>query len=407
MSASTAPGSTTILCISSYFKGNLFLQEAKRLGAHVILLTIEELKDEPWAREAVDEFFYLPVAGLSKQPDTTHAVSYLARDRHIDRIVALDDFDVETGADLREHLRLPGMSASQARYFRDKLAMRVQAQGMGVPIPEFVHILNYDRVREYMANVPGPWVLKPRGEASAMGIRKINHPDELWARLEELGDRQSWFLLERFVPGDVYHVDSMVWDGKVVFVSSNKYGIPPMAVYHGGGVFATSTLPYNSAEDQALESINREVIHAMGMTRGVTHAEFIRSHEDGRFYFLEIACRVGGAGIDQMIEYATGVNLWREWARLEVGEARRQEYTAPVGRHDFAGLLVSLAHQEWPDTSAYADVEIVWRLHKQHHVGMIIQSPSYERVQSLISQYATRIAQDFSTSAPPLDHAPH
>jgi biotin carboxylase len=397
----------TILCISSYFKGNPFLEEAKRQGAHVILLTIDELKEEAWAREFVDEFFYLPVPGLSKQPDTTYAVSFLARTRAIDRIVPLDDFDVETAADLREHLRLAGMTASQARYYRDKLAMRVQAQAKGVPIPPFVHILNHERVHAYMETTPGPWVLKPRGEASAMGIRKIHDAGELWPRLEELGDRQSFFLLEQFIPGDVYHVDSVVWNGNVAFVASNKYGIPPMAVYHGGGVFATSSVPYDSAEDQALESINREVIHAMGLHRGVTHAEFIRSHADGRFYFLEMAARVGGAGIDQMVEFATGINLWREWARLEVAQARGVEYVPPAARQEFAGLLVSLARQEWPDTSAYNDPEIVWRLHKKNHVGMIVHSASHARIQELIGQYASRIAQDYTTSAPPLDHAPH
>ncbi len=397
----------TILCLSSYFKGNPFLQEAKRLGARVILVTVEELKDEAWARESVDEFFYLPVPGLSARPDTLYAVSYLARERLFDCIVALDDFDVETGAELREHLRLPGLTASQARFFRDKLAMRVQAQALGVPIPPFVHTLNHAQVRAYLESVPGPWVLKPRGEASAMGIRTIHHAGDLWPRLDELGDRQSFFLLEKFLPGDVYHVDSVVWNGNVLFASANRYGMPPMAVYQGGGVFATSTVPYDSAEEQALASINREVIHAMGLHRGVTHAEFIRAHEDGRFYFLEIAARVGGAGIDQMVEQATGVNVWREWARLEIAQALHQEYTAPAARRDFAGLLVSLAWQEWPDTTAYNDPEVVWRLHKKNHVGLIVRSPSHARVQELLSSYAARIAQDFTTSAPPLESAPH
>jgi biotin carboxylase len=180
-----------------------------------------------------------------------------------------------------------------------------------------------------------------------------------------------------------------------------------MAVYQGGGVFATSTVPYNSAEEQALESINREVIHAMGLHRGVTHAEFIRAHEDGRFYFLEIAARMGGAGIDQMIEQATGVNLWREWARLEVAQALHQEYAPPAPRRDFAGLMVSLARQEWPDTSGYDDPEVVWRLHKKHHVGLIVRSSSHARIQELLAGYAPRIAQDFTTSAPPLESAPH
>jgi biotin carboxylase len=215
--------------------------------------------------------------------------SFLARTRKIDRIIALDDFDVETVADLREHLRMPGMGGSTARYFRDKLAMRVQARDEGIPVPEFVHALNHDDLRAYMAQTPGPWVLKPRSEASSMGIRKVNAADELWPILDELGDRQSYYVLERFVPGDVFHVDSVVWNKRVLFTVCSRYGLPPMAVYQGGGVFVTGVIPYHSPEDQALQALNREVIAAMGMVRGVTHAEFIRSEADGAFHFLEIA----------------------------------------------------------------------------------------------------------------------
>ncbi len=401
------PDVPTILCLSSYFKGNAFLQEAKRLGAHVILVTIDELKDDPWDHAAIDEFFHLPIAGLSKQPDITYAVSYLARSRVIDRIVALDDFDVETAGDLREHLRMAGMGASEARLVRDKLAMRVAAQAAGVMIPPFVHTLNHAQVADFMARVPPPWVLKPRGEASAMGIRKLHHADELWARLNELGDRQSFYLLEQFIPGDVYHVDSVIWDGEVLFSAASKYGVPPMAVYHGGGVFATSNVASTSQEAAGLAVANSAVVHALQMRRGVGHIEFIHSHADGKFYFLEAAGRVGGASIDLMIEHATGVNLWREWARLEVAQARHESYTAPVPEQHFAGLLVSLARQEWPDTSAYNDAEVVWRLHKKHHVGLIVRAETSARVQELLAGYTDRVARDFTSSEPPLEHAPH
>jgi biotin carboxylase len=312
----------TILCLASYFKGGAFLEECKRLGCHTILITAQDLEHEAWPRHAIDEFFVMPFATLFKQPDITNAVSFLARTRKIDRIIALDDFDVETVADLREHLRMPGMGGSTARYFRDKLAMRVQARDEGIPVPEFVHVLNHDDLRAYMAQTPGPWVLKPRSEASSMGIRKVNQADELWPILDELGDRQSYYVLERFVPGDVFHVDSVVWNKRVLFTVCSRYGLPPMAVYQGGGVFVTGVIPYHSPEDQALQALNREVIAAMGMVRGVTHAEFIRSEADGAFHFLEIAARVGGANIDLMLEHATGLNLWREWAKLELAHLR-------------------------------------------------------------------------------------
>src|SRR4029079_10132795 len=108
-----------------------------------------KLAGEDWAREALDDVFLMP--DLAKRQDVINAVSYLVRTRKIARIVPLDDDDVETAAALREHLRVPGMGDTTARYFRDKLAMRVQARDAGILVPEFVHVLNYDRLREFMA----------------------------------------------------------------------------------------------------------------------------------------------------------------------------------------------------------------------------------------------------------------
>jgi hypothetical protein len=166
-----------------------------------------------------------------------------------------------------------------------------------------------------------------------------------------------------------------------------------MTVYQGGGVFVTSTLPYRSEEEQALQEINRAVLRALGMQRGVTHAEFIRSQADGQFYFLEIAARVGGAGVDMVVEQATGVNPWVEWAKLEIAQIHAQirgewgsaAYSPPTPRQEYAGLMVSLSRQEWPDSSAFVDPEIAWRMQKRHHIGFIVRSPDYERVQELIA----------------------
>ncbi len=395
-----------ILCLASYFKGGLFVEEAKRLGCHTILVTTQKQEHEEWPRHAIDEFYMLPFPNLARQPDITHSIAFLMRERAVDRIVALDDYDVETAADLREHFRLPGIGASQARFFRDKLAMRTRARQMGVPVPAFTPVFNYAAIHDYFGRVPGPWVLKPRSEASAMGIKKIDQPDELWHALGELGDRQSYFLLEKFLPGDVFHVDSVIWDGEVRFASAQRYGLPPMAVYHGGGVFASSTVLRGSDVEAALHAINRQVIAAMGLERGVTHAEFIRSDEDGQYYFLEIAARVGGAGIDRLVEHATNVNPWVEWARTVVADVRGEPYELPGLRAEYAGLVVSLARQEWPDTAGYSDAELVWRLHKKHHVGFIVASWDYGRVQELVSSYAGRVAQDFSATAPPLERPP-
>lgn len=387
----------TILCMTSYEKGQEFLRQAKRQGWHVILLTKEELKDADWPRDYIDEIFLMP--DLTIRQHVINAVSYLARSNDIQRLVALDEFDVEMAATLREHLRVPGMGETTSRYFRDKLAMRMRAQHKGIRVPEFCPVINYDKLREYMNRVPAPWMLKPRWSASAIGIKKVHDSEELWRLLDQLGDEQSNYVLEQFVPGEVFHVDSIVEDKKVLFAAANKYGAPPMNVAHDGGIFTTRLLPHKSKDEKALQKMNKEVIKDLGLVRGVTHAEFIKGHEDGKFYFLEIASRVGGANIAETVEAATGLNLWGEWAKLETAtEDRPYELKKP--KTLYSGIIISLARQEWPDTSAYSDSEIVWRMNKRHHAGLIVASEESVRVEELLNSYVERFYQDFHASAP-------
>src|SRR5262249_52296330 len=148
----------------------------------------------------------------------------------------------------------------------------------------------------------------------------------------------SYYVLEKYVPGDVYHVDSIISERHIVFSVPNKYAAPPMNVAHEGGVFITRTLPRESEEAAALKEVNEQLIKALGLVRGVTHAEFIRGKEDGRFYFLETAARVGGANIAEMIEAATGINLWAEWAKVEIG-LDEKPYVLPAHRDDYAGII--------------------------------------------------------------------
>jgi biotin carboxylase len=392
----------TILAVTGYEKGHAFLQQAKREGAKVYLLTSQSLKDVAhFPRESLADIFYMPdVDKQWNREDTLKAVSYLARNEQIDLIVPLDDFDLELAAFLREHLRVPGLGESKTRFFRDKLAMRMKAEEAGLNVPPFVHILNYRRVGEYLQQVPGPWVLKPRLMAGAIGIKKVERADELWPMLEKLGDEQSFYLLEKFIPGDVYHVDSIVYEGEIRFAVASGYGRPPMEVSHGGGVFTTRILERGSAIEQQLMAMNKRVLAGLGLTRGVSHTEYIVGREDGKVYFLETSARVGGAHIADLIEAATGINMWAEWARVEVAGGKAK-YDPPQARNDYAGLLVSLARQEHPDTSAYQDPEIVWRMDKKNHVGFIVKSPSYGRVGELLGSLLERVARDFMTSAPP------
>ncbi|HXG88787.1 MAG TPA: ATP-grasp domain-containing protein [Vicinamibacterales bacterium] len=391
--------SLTMLCLASYHKGLEFLREAKRQGCRVLLVTSASLRDADWPRDSLDDIFYIHDDRKRwKIDDLILGTAHLARRSPIDRIVPLDDFDLEKASALREHLRIPGMGETTMRHFRDKLAMRMKAQEEGLPVPAFVHVLNDDRIREFCRRVPPPWFLKPRHQAGSIGIRKINGEDELWAVTEALGDERSYFLLEEFVAGDVCHVDSIVYQRDVVAAVPSKYGTPPFDVTHSGGVFTTRLMDRTSAEASELLQLNKQLLVALGLVRGVSHSEYIRG-ENGRLVFLETSARVGGAHIAELIEAATGVNMWAEWAKIEVAGGEKP-YRVPAMRNDYAGLIVSLARQESPDLGDYTDPEIVWRLDKPSHAGVIVRSPHLARVDELLTSYESRFRTDFVASLP-------
>jgi biotin carboxylase len=387
-----------IFCIATYEKGQRFMRECARLGCRVELLTVDKHRDADWPRDILAQIHLMP-EGLSAE-QVINTVTYLTRTRGIRRIVALDEFDMEIAATLREHLRLPGMGESATRFFRDKLAMRQRAREAGVLVPEFIGVFRHEDLAHWMRETPAPWMLKPRTDASAIGIRKLRRPEELWPLLENLGDRQSHHLLERFVAGDIFHADGVVWQRQTLTAPTHQYGQPPFDLMHSGGVFTTRTVDRASEPAREIPRLHQQLMEALGMENGVTHTEWIRSAADGRYYFLEAAARVGGAFIADVIEHACGFNPWAEWARIEVALARGEQYALPPLASEYAGSVLCLARNAIPVTDGYAAPEIVYRMQKHHHAGIIVRSPSAARVQELTKEYTRRFAEDFLAIAP-------
>ncbi len=392
-----------IVCIASFFKGNEFFEECHEHNWRVTLVTNERLLDAAWAWTSLSEV--KTVRDGAAPEDYIRAVTNIAGTRKIDRIVGIDEFDVLTAAKAREHLQIEGLSGSYLLRFRDKLRMRMTASAANLPCPEFTGAFNTETIENFLNSVPAPWIVKPRTEVNAHGIKKCRTKDEVWQILTELDARHTWrdhpsqFLVERFVEGKVFHVDSVVEKGKVAASGVSEYGTAPFKVSHQGGVFTTSIVSYKSKERRELDKLNRQLLKAFGYERGVAHAEFLQCSETGKFYLLEVAARVGGAYIADVLEQASGLNLWREWAKLEIADDDNP-YQLPRLRQNYAGIALCLANQEQPDTSHYTDVEIVYRVKKPKHVGLIFYSDKYERINELLETYTEKMTRDFLAVVP-------
>lgn len=382
----------TLLCLAHTFKGEDFLREAKEQGCRVILLTRNKFRASPWPWDCIDEFYT-----MESLDQALPLVCELFRHRSIDLIFGLQEHDVERAARLREHLCLTGMSCESAYRFRDKLCMREVTTRAGVPNPEFVHTLNHQDLRDYTQRVKPPWMLKPRSEAGSLGIVRIESEAELWQALHRLGDEASHYLLEQRMHGDVFHVDSLVHQSEVCFSQAHRYGVPPFQVWNRGGVFWTASLGADDPILQDLLSLNHRAIRALGLKNGVAHVEFIQCAQ-GQILFLEAAARVGGANIDVLVERATGVNLWREWLKLEL---QGSDYRPPTRCDRSAVLMQCLSREKHPNLSALEAEEIVWKLDLEQHAGLIVCSAHSATVKSMAERCLQELQQEHLAVLPP------
>src|SRR5205823_8969220 len=132
--------------------GGDFMRECKTAGCNVILVTKEKMLHEDWPRDVLDEVFALPNdAPVELFLDL---VSHIAQTRKVDRIIALEEFDVVIAALAREHLCIEGMSSSTAKTFRDKFAMAVASRNAGLTVPDFVAAINNQEITDYLNRVP-------------------------------------------------------------------------------------------------------------------------------------------------------------------------------------------------------------------------------------------------------------
>jgi len=390
--------SKTFICISNYFKGSDFLIELKKLGNKVYLITSEKLRDKAWPTEFIDEIFFME--GQDTDWNLEHlllGVGNFMKSNKIDAIVALDDYDVEKATYLRENLRIDGMGQTTGRYFRDKLAMRMRAKSCGISNPNFCSLFNDHDINTFADTISPPWVLKPRSEASAAGIIKVYDKESLWIHINEMGNNRFKYLVEQFRPGDVYHCDSLIFNGKILFSITSKYLTTPMEISQGGGIFRSANIPYNSEDDKAIKEVNDQVIKGFGLKHGAAHSEYIKCKDDGKIYFLETSSRVGGAHLAEMVAGASNINLWKEWATIEDALVKETKYNLPKVKKGYAGIVLTLSKFQHPDLSSFSDMEICFRIPLDYHAGLVVKSDSNERILELLDDYANRLTANFAT----------
>ena len=377
------------------------MESYKKLGCRVVVIASGHLQNRAWPMDIIDEIHYVKsLEGDMKE--ILHAISYLARDRKFDIIAPMEEYMMQPAATIRAHLGcVGGMDEGIARRVRDKLNMRQAARAAGLHTPRFVGLSHHPAVSDFLEEVPAPWILKPRLEGGSVQMKKFHSPGDVWQQIHEMGDKQSWFLLEEFITGDVCHVDSLYHRGKVTFANASQYLTPPFSVWHGGGVFGSRSVGRTSKLGKTLLKENERAVKAMGVMNGVAHTEFIVD-KTGKPYFLELGARIPGAHLDILVERASGVNIAFEQCRLEICALDDSDYEKPKPKFEPAGIVLCLSKDKHPDLSQFDAPEVIWRLAEDHHAGLIFRGKQ-NRVEELLHDYAGRLQNEYLAVLPPSD----
>ncbi|MFO0822329.1 MAG: hypothetical protein U0792_04300 [Gemmataceae bacterium] len=163
--------------------------------------------------------------------------------------------------------------------------------------------------------------------------------------------------------------------------------------------------PCHAISQVAVLREEREVARGFGSSAGVRRGHRVHGlHADGKFN-IERRPEWGAYTAD-MVEGATGLNLWAEWAALEAARGT-DSYRLPPLKQRYGGVVMSLARQEQPDTSGFNDPEIIHRADTKHHIGFVLNAETPLRVEQLLTSYMDRIGRDFHAAMPAADKVSH
>lgn len=263
-------------------------------------------------------------------------ITRTSRDDGYDEVVSLSEFGVLAVCRVRAHLGIEGPTLEQAERVHDKVRMKENLLGSGVRHPRFL--------RAPSTGVLPPWsgktVLKPRRGTCSEGVRVFPTVREALAAHRGLDDPES-FELEEYIAGDILHADGLVRDGRLLHCVVSKYVNKPVDFAHG--------IPLGSHQippDARHRKFVARVVEALRIESGSFHLEFFETPE-GEPVFLEIANRMGGAGVVTAHLRHTGIHLPSHEIALLLGTAPPRP-AAPTGR--FHGWLVFPGHHLRPHT---------------------------------------------------------
>ena len=258
------------------------------------------------------------------------AVVEVARRIGVDGALTVSaDRAVPVVAAVAEALGLPGIGTETAHRLTHKLAMRRALAEAGLPQPPHARLRTPNDVRAALDEVRLPAVLKPVDSGGQRAIFRIESQNELERDLAEAiaESPTSEAILEEFVDGVEMNGIVITRAGEPALITLSDRLRPP-GIGFGVGWIHVYPPSVNGEQLRLSERVAVDSVRALGLRDAIAFPQLIAS-PDGGVAVVEVAARIPGGQMADLVRHAVGVDLVDVALRQALGEEVPDELALP------------------------------------------------------------------------------
>lgn len=221
-------------------------------------------------------------------------------------------------AEARAALGIEGMDIDTAMNFRDKSRMKVLFEENQIPCAKHALAFDLEGALRFARSCPYPVVAKPVAGAGAQATFRVTNDQDMHAAFTSLGHHAAeGVIIEEFIQGDEYSLDTLSHNGKVIGQTINQYYPTPLEAMANPWIQWRVILRKEHAQKlfDDIRKAGKKALDVLGMKTGLSHMEWFR-RVDGSIAISEVAARPPGAQFTTLISRACDYDVVRAWARL-------------------------------------------------------------------------------------------
>lgn len=273
-------------------------------------------------KESFKQNQYLQVEAFENYLDDNTIIDRaltLNKKYNFSHIISVSEFDVIRSAKLREVLNIPGQHYLSADAYRNKLFMKELLKNSSINIPEFSSIISRENVDEFIKLNDFPVVIKPIYGTGSQSTFIINEKKDVDEFFEFNSDKISDFEIEKFIDGDMFHIDGIILNGEIKYSFVSKYYTGCLEFKKNKPVSSYLLDSDNPLNKKLKKQVMETIDNLPKVNNSSFHAEFFVT-QTKEIYFCEIASRTGGGEIGKSLEYASGILLNKETILNQLNE---------------------------------------------------------------------------------------